>query len=208
MRHVVGPKPTVIVFAKLSRLNRVKSRLARDIGPGAALRFYRGNLTRLHRRLSAMPGVRIVWCVSPDSAVSAKRTWPKGARLRKQGRGDLGQRMARALAAAPPGPVVLVGSDIPGIDRDTLSKTLALLGNKDAVFGPAEDGGYWLVGFRRLRPLPPDLFKRVRWSGSHALADTIATLPTGSRIGFGPVLSDVDDGPSYRKWKEGGDAPR
>ncbi len=212
----MGLKPTVIVFAKEPRLGRVKSRLARDIGAGKALRFYRGNLTRLHRRLTARPGSpvnwrvtwRVIWCVSPDGAAHSRRAWPQGVSLVKQGRGDLGRRMARALADAPPGPVVLIGSDIPGIDGAALTQALALLGRNDAVFGPAEDGGYWLVGFKRIRAMPYGVFRDVRWSGPQALADTIRTLPPGTRVGLAPVLADVDDGPSYMKWKEGADGPR
>ncbi|WP_425283593.1 DUF2064 domain-containing protein [Methyloceanibacter stevinii] len=49
----------------------------------------------------------------------------------------------------PPGPVVLVGSDIPRISRAHIAEAFRLLGNADAVFGPAQDGGYWLVGFKR-----------------------------------------------------------
>lgn len=208
MGEAMRRKPTLILFAKLPRLGRVKSRLARDIGGLPALAFYRQNLTRLDRRLARRPGWRILWQVSPDSAVRARRAWPTGAVVKPQGGGDLGQRMARALGAAPPGPVLLIGSDIPGIDAEVLRRAFDLLGRNDAVFGPAADGGYWLVGFKRVRALPAGLFRGVRWSGPHALADSLATLAAGTRIGFAPVLPDVDDGQSYRAWKEGGDAPR
>lgn len=201
-------KPTVIVFAKEPRLGRVKSRLARDIGLLPALAFYRKNLTRLGRILSASGSCRIVWRVSPDRAVHARRTWPRGVAPKPQGRGDLGQRMARALNSAPPGPVILIGSDIPAIEPALLRRALAQLQRNDAGFGPAEDGGYWLVGFKRLRPLPHGLFRDVRWSGPNALADSIATLPPGTRIAFAPILADVDDGPSHEKWKEGKNATR
>lgn len=198
-----GMKPTILIFAKQPRLGRVKSRLARDIGAGPALRFYRGNLNRLHRQCSMSGRWRVIWCVSPNRAVHVRRDWPQGVKLKAQGRGDLGQRMARALRAAPPGPVVLIGSDIPGIDGTVLRQAVSLLGRQDAVFGPAEDGGYWLVGFKRVRAVPYGLFRGVRWSGPHALGDTIATLPPGMRVAFAPVLPDVDDGPSYTAWREG-----
>ncbi|RVU37829.1 glycosyltransferase [Hwanghaeella grinnelliae] len=195
-------KPTLLIFAKEPRLGRVKSRLARDIGATAALHFYRGNLTRLHRQLSVHSRWRVIWCLAPDRAVHARRAWPRGVKRQAQGRGDLGQRMARALNDAPPGPVLLIGSDIPAIDAASMQQAISLLGRKDAVFGPAEDGGYWLVGFRRIRPVPYGLFRGVRWSGPFALGDTIATLPAGARVGFAAVLPDVDDGPSYGDWKE------
>ena len=73
----------------------------------------------------------------------------------------------------------------------------AALGAHDAVFGPAEDGGFWLVGFRRPRPLS-SAFTDVRWSGPHALEDTLANL-AGARIAFAPTLSDVDTGADYRR---------
>ena len=73
-----------------------------------------------------------------------------------------------------------------------------LLGSHDVVFGPAEDGGFWLVGARRSPRLPP-LFGRVRWSGPYALADTLAGLPRRVSVGFADPLEDVDDGEAYRR---------
>ncbi|MGH7002427.1 MAG: DUF2064 domain-containing protein, partial [Alphaproteobacteria bacterium] len=71
-------------------------------------------------------------------------------------------------------------------------------GRHTAVFGPAEDGGYWLIGQRRLRAMP-DLFRNVRWSGPHALADTLANLRAGTNHGLVARLADVDDGAAYRR---------
>jgi hypothetical protein len=73
-----------------------------------------------------------------------------------------------------------------------------MLGTRDLVFGPAEDGGFWLVGVRRRQVLPA-LFGRVRWSTPHALADTLAGLPPGITVGFVDRLEDVDDGEAYRR---------
>lgn len=61
----------------------------------------------------------------------------------------------------------------------------------DAVFGPAPDGGYWLMGLRRPGAAPPEMFKGVRWSTEHALADTRASLPD-LRIALVDHLRDVD----------------
>jgi uncharacterized protein len=115
-----------------------------------------------------------------------------------QGEGDLGTRMRRALAACPPGPAVLVGSDIPALSADHIAAAFRLLGSHDLVFGPAADGGFWLVGARRCPVLPP-LFGPVRWSGRHALADVLSNLPRRVSAGFAARLDDVDDGPSYRR---------
>ena len=92
----------------------------------------------------------------------------------------------------PPGPVVIVGSDIPGIRPAHVARAFRALGRADWVVGPAEDGGYWLIGARR-RPSYRDPFAGVRWSSEHTLADTVANL-TGARIAFLEVLSDIDTG--------------
>ena len=89
-----------------------------------------------------------------------------------------------------PGPVVIIGTDMPGIRAGHIRDAFRLLGRHDAVFGPATDGGYWLVGLRR-RPRVPRIFQAVRWSSPHALADTLANL-RGLSVARVAILSDVD----------------
>jgi len=190
----------LVIFAKEPRLGAVKSRLARDIGPAAALRFYQETLHALIARVTRRAPWRCWLAVTPDRfAPVARRRWhslPRDLAIIGQGRGDLGARMARSFAHLPPGPAVLIGSDIPAIARAHIEAAFAALGRHDAVFGPAEDGGYWLVGQRRLRPLP-DLFRAVRWSSPHALADTLANLAPGQTHALVATLADVDDGAAY-----------
>lgn len=99
--------------------------------------------------------------------------------------------MARALRAHGPGPVVIVGADIPGIEPRHIAQAFEALRAHDAVFGPAPDGGYWLVGMRGLH-VPRGFMRGVRWSGEHTLSDTLSTLPPGSRVAQLEVLNDVD----------------
>lgn len=188
----------LIIFAKEPRMGRVKSRLARDVGRITAWRFYRLQLASLTRRLAADPRWRTYLFVAPDTAVHEKNIWPKGAALRAQGQGNLGERMQRALEAVGPGPRLLIGSDIPGITPGGIAHAFKLLGNADAVFGPAEDGGYWLVGFKGTRRLRA--FENVRWSTQHALADTLANLPAGAKHARAETLADVDDGAAFERF--------
>ncbi|MBT5110015.1 MAG: DUF2064 domain-containing protein, partial [Rhodospirillaceae bacterium] len=95
--------------------------------------------------------------------------------------------------AASNGPVVLVGADIPDIQPRHIEAAFQKLGSHDAVFGPAADGGYWLVGFRR-RPVTPSPFAPVRWSSEHALADTVANFDRRHGVAYCNVLRDIDDG--------------
>ena len=118
-----------------------------------------------------------------------------------QGGGDLGTRMDRILRVLPPGPVVIVGSDIPGIEARHVARAFRLLGSHHTVFGPAADGGYWLVGARRSLRCS-DLFGNVRWSGEHALADTLANFGADPDAAFVEMLSDVDRPEDYRDWKK------
>ncbi len=120
-----------------------------------------------------------------------------------QGAGDLGQRMHRIFAELPPGDVIVIGSDIPAIEPSHIAQAFHLLGRADAVFGPARDGGYWLVGLKRM-PAPPNAFADVRWSGPHALADTLANLD-GKTIALAATLSDVDEAKTYRACRDSAD---
>lgn len=212
-------------MVRAPRMGRVKRRLARDMGAVNALGFYRLCTERLLRRLGRDRRWTTWLAVTPDTMRFHPRLWPKGPRRMVQGGGDLGARMERILRVPPPGPVVIVGSDIPGIEARHVARAFRLLGSHDTVFGPAPDGGYWLVGARR-RPRCPDMFRNVRWSSEHALADTLANLGAnlranlgenleanlGAEPGAGPVsrfsagfvetLRDVDTLEDYRNWRK------
>ena len=193
-------RTTVIVFARLPRLGTVKQRLARDIGAVQALRFYRASLSRLERKLARDRRLRLIWNVTPDRAANRK-VWRLAGGIEPQGRGDLGARMARALGRPRRGPVLIVGSDVPGVDGETVGGAISLLKRHDFVFGPSGDGGYWAVGFKNLRAAPPALFRTVRWSTDAALADTLATVPPGFSVAFADSQDDVDTGDDYARWK-------
>ena len=192
----------LVIFARAPRLGTVKRRLARVVGAVEATRFYRHLLAR-QLRLLARDRRWTVWLfVTPDTSRTDTvwRPVPK-ARVRGQGQGDLGRRMRRPFAILPPGPVVLVGSDIPALRPDHVERAFRRLGACDLVFGPATDGGFWLVGARRLRPLPAGLFAAVRWSTAQALADSLAGLPSSQRVGLVDTLADVDEADDYRRYR-------
>jgi rSAM/selenodomain-associated transferase 1 len=182
-------------MARAPLAGRIKQRLAARVGAVSAARFYRTCLAHTLLRLGRDQRWRTLLAVSPDCDVSAPY-WPRGIERVPQGSGDLAARMQRLFRRLPPGPALIVGSDIPAIKPSDIAHAFRLLGNSDAVFGRAADGGYWLVGLRRSpRLLAP--FARVRWSGPHALADTLRNLE-GHRIAFAATLSDVDSEEDYR----------
>jgi uncharacterized protein len=188
----------LVLFVRAPALGAGKRRLAREIGDVAALRFERLMIARLLRRLATDRRWRLRIAVTPDRARHRARRWYRGAEVVGQGPGGLGVRMRRALVACPPGPVVLVGADIPALGARHVGAAFHMLDGYDLVFGPAEDGGFWLVGAREARRLP-QLFEGVRWSGRYALADTLAGLPRSVTVGFIERLEDVDDGEAFRR---------
>ncbi len=176
---------TVLIFARAPRLGTVKRRLAAGIGARAALRFHRAMLFSLARRLRADRRLRPAVMITPDHARVPGLRLP----LIGQGAGDLGARMARALARFPRRRVYVIGCDIPGAGPADILAARHALGRADAVFGPALDGGYWLVGLGPRRPARP--FAGVRWSTPDALADTLANV-TARRVAFLPCRRDID----------------
>jgi hypothetical protein len=186
-------KDTVVVFARAPRLGAVKRRLARDIGDRAALRFHVATLTRLLRGLAADRRFRTVLAVTPDRA---RFRLPVRVPRVGQGAGDLGMRMHRAFWRFPHARVALIGCDIPDASPRDAHAAFRALGRAQAAFGPAADGGYWLVAMARRRPARP--FANARWSSEHALADTLANF-AGRRVALLRTLEDVDTAHDWRR---------
>lgn len=185
-------RDTVVVFARAPRLGTVKRRLARVIGDRAALRFHTATLTTLLNALLRERRWDVVLARTPDRARIRLRLRP-GLRILDQGHGDLGARMTRALR--PWRRVALMGSDIPEAGAADMRAAFRALGAADAVFGPAADGGYWLIGLGPRRPA--DLFGAARWSTEHALADTLRQF-RHHRVARLRTLSDVDTEADWR----------
>ena len=110
--------------------------------------------------------------------------------------------MGRIFRGLPPGPAVIVGSDVPDLSARHVAAAFRALGRCDAVIGPAADGGYWLIGLKRSPRIPAALFAGVRWSSRHALADTLASLPRNAAIAMLETLEDIDETTAYRRWRE------
>jgi uncharacterized protein len=182
-----------VIFAKAPVAGSVKSRLARQLGVAMATRFARQCAHALLARVAF--DRRWETTIAETSFAHARRFWPAGIGRCTQGLGDLGERMQRIMASAPPGPLVIVGTDIPAIRAAHIAQAFRALGRHDAVFGPAADGGYWLVGLRR-RPSVPKAFCTVRWSSRHALADTLANLKDRN-VALLAVLGDVDNAQDF-----------
>lgn len=185
-----GLQRTLVIMVKVPQVGRVKTRLARGIGAVGAVQVYRHTMRAVLSRVVSRREWRTVLAVAPDADCHS-RVFPPGISRWPQGDGDLGARMQRVMDRRRGGPIMIIGSDIPGITAAHIRAGFRALGANDAVFGPAPDGGYWLVGLKRL-PRIPRAFHNVRWSSEHALADTQANL-VGLRVTLIQELNDVDD---------------
>lgn len=181
----------LVIMVKEPIPGAVKTRLGRDIGNIPAAGWYRKQAARLVRSLSRDPRWSTVLAVSPDRSAVTGRVWPPSIPRLPQGRGNLGARIRRVMQFMPAGPVALIGSDIPGIRPAHIDRAFRILGMRDVVFGPSPDGGFWLVGMRRMRPLAMENFRGVRWSTEHALQDACNSL-RHLTIGMTDSLADVD----------------
>lgn len=180
----------LVLMVKAPEAGRVKTRLSKGIGVVGATKFYRSTTTALSRRIADRARWKTWLAISPDRAVDHP-AWPAHLARRGQGGGDLGQRMQKVIDDLSPGPVVIIGSDIPGITREHISQAFHAIGHADIVVGPSPDGGYWLIGFKR-RPKVPRVFRGVRWSHPKTMEDTLQNA-AGMRVAKLGVLEDVDE---------------
>ena len=193
---------TLLIFAKAPRIGSAKTRLAQDIGAAHAQRLNRFCHARIMRAASRLPQ-RVIICAAPDHVLNNDfgGLWPTAFTRRPQGGSDLGDRLERAFYDARPGPVVVVGTDAPQINTHHLIRAFRALKRSDVVVGPADDGGFWLLGLsqaaRRFSPFSP-----VRWSTEHALKDVLHNLPANLRIKRLQTLIDLDDAAAVEAWKD------
>lgn len=171
----VSAECRVQVFAKAPEPGRVKTRLVPVLGEEGAADLYRQFVEHsLASACAASLGPVELWC-TPDAGnaflVDCARR--HGAQLREQGAGDLGERMRRSLDAATAGGGhgLLIGSDIPAMSPEYLRDAAdRLSAGNDAVFGPAEDGGYVLIGMARSPEA--QLFEGVAWGEASVMEQT------------------------------------
>lgn len=180
----------LVVMLKTPEAGRVKTRLGGEIGMVPAAWWFRHQTRRLLRRIED-PRWQITLALTPDVKGLKSRQYPGHFPRIPQGAGHLGDRMARVFRSMPTGPVCIIGGDIPGVQSHHINHAFQSLGSNEAVFGPAMDGGYWLVGLKHPSRVPPSFLQNVRWSTEHARADSIASIPD-MRVALADRLQDVD----------------
>jgi rSAM/selenodomain-associated transferase 1 len=188
-------KSIILLFIKAPEKGQVKTRLAAAIGNDAAFELYRNFILDIIDTVKKT-GCPFRICFYPPDAGEAVTSW-LGARYRlmPQNGNDLGERMENAfLQCFSEGAesAILIGSDIPDLVPDVLREALSSLAENDSVIGPASDGGYYLIGFKKGAFLPR-IFHGIRWSEETVFQETITMLHDAAlTVHRAPLWNDVD----------------
>ncbi len=205
-RETHARAPTLLIFAKEPMPGEVKTRLAATLGAARAVELHRALVERtLSLAVAARAaGIfdRVVLCCAPAATRPAFEQWREryGVELAPQRGIDLGARMRAALEAAlaTGAPALLIGTDCPAFDVACLAQAAAALDDHDAVFVPAEDGGYVLVGLARSL----DAFDGIAWGTPEVMAATRAKLEAARATWRElPALWDVDRPQDVARWE-------
>ena len=184
---------TLVIFARAAVSGAVKTRLAAEIGNARALSVYRA---LAERTVKAARGAadRVVICFTPLEAAPDMRQWLGGdLEYAAQVEGDLGHRMHAAIERETERgaeAVVIIGTDCPDVTPDVINRAFAALADASVVIGPANDGGYYLIGMRSAHAA---LFHDVPWSSANTLAVTLQRASAaGLSVAQLETLRDID----------------
>ena len=185
-------KPTealLIIFTRNPEPGKVKTRLAKDVGDITAFKIYN---FLLEHTVSVTRNLAVSKEVYYSGAIPQNDIWEKEIFTKKLQQGEgLGKRMKDAFEEGFKNGyknIIIIGSDLYDLQREDLEKAFQLLQDKDAVIGPATDGGYYLLGMNQLFPA---VFEDKEWGTSSVLEDTLKDLK-GKNIALLEARNDVD----------------
>ena len=174
----MNTKNCLLVFTRNPELGKVKTRLAKTLGDTKALDIYKFLIKHTVAITKNLKGVKQVYY---SVKVRQKDYWDDGIFEKHQQEGDdLGIRMQHAFEAAFSEGyknVIIIGSDMYDLSQEDIEQAFGNLENNDVVIGPAEDGGYYLLG---MKTLIPEVFKNKAWGTDSVLEDTKADLKSYS----------------------------
>lgn len=198
--HDTGQLPTLVLLLKAPQPGEVKTRLAAELGAEEAVQIYR---RLVERQVSQIPPAwqAEIW-FSPADQQEVMEGWLGSERFRyfAQPEGGLGERLRVAMEGAfrrGAGRLFLCGADCPDLIRPLLDSAAEALRETDVVLGPAEDGGYYLLGMNKPAP---ELFENIAWSTDAVLRQTLERArEAGLACRLLSVLADVDEAEVWRR---------
>ncbi|WP_057936444.1 TIGR04282 family arsenosugar biosynthesis glycosyltransferase [Algoriphagus resistens] len=194
-------KEGIVIFQKNAQLGKVKTRLAATIGDQSAFEAYGLLVEYTHKVVSQNEAQKILFF--SDHLESNLTKYPKNYRFELQSGPDLGKKMSNAfqqLFEQKFDRLVIIGTDCAEITSELISEAFEKLDKHEVVIGPADDGGYYLLGMRRFIP---GLFEGIPWSTDRVTGLTKDYL-TQNDIPFAllPTLSDVDVAEDWNRFKD------
>ena len=187
-------RPILYVVAKAPIMGRAKTRLATDIGPVHAKRIYRALMAQVLRQVRD-PRWDTVLAVTPPHLLGHVPDWDGFDQI-PQVSGSLTPRLEALFSRK--GPTLTIGTDCPQVTATDIADAFRALRSHQYVFGPADDGGFWLMGTNG--PIPRSFFDGVRWAHAKTLADVKAR--TSDDYAELRTLTDVDDLKALRQLRK------
>ena len=193
---------SALIFAKYPQPGSVKTRMVPPLTAEQAATLHQACLRAVCERVSTVKDIETTLVVTPDDQLEnfqpvlpdyAGDYWPQGA-------GDLGERLIRAVDRAfsqDVRAVILLGADSPTLPIEFLQQTIERLSNHDAVLGPCEDGGYYLIGMKQLH----NLFEDITWSTSEVLKQTLDKCKQ-LNVGLLEEKFDIDTLEDLKRYQE------
>tara|TARA_B100000678_G_scaffold78776_1_gene65226 strand:+ start:1172 stop:1792 length:621 start_codon:yes stop_codon:yes gene_type:complete len=198
--ETITSKNLLLIFTRNPEFGKVKTRLARDIGHQAALDIYKFLLAHTAKICTPLDTEKAVYY---SEEIPNNDLWNATVFQKKKQIGeDLGERMQNAFAEGfnlGYSKIIIIGSDLYDIETKDLEQAFKVLNNHEIVIGPAEDGGYYLLGMKQLYP---KLFKNKNWGTATVLQDTINELKKSNyklleKRNDVDLYSDIKDHPAF-----------
>jgi rSAM/selenodomain-associated transferase 1 len=193
-------RQALLIFVKNPEAGKVKTRLAATIGNDAALSVYRQLIEHTAAITRSLVNDKIVFysdCIMQGDIWDAQHSF-KQLQIGK----DLGERMCNAFATAfrqMYDKVVIIGTDCLELNEEIIMNAFTDLDKYDVVIGPAEDGGYYLLGTKKLHS---QLFENIKWSTETVFDETIRKCAaSGLSFYLLPLLRDIDDEKDLQAFK-------
>ena len=200
MGETITSKNLLLIFTRNPEFGKVKTRLARDIGHQASLDIYKFLLAHTVKICTPLDTEKAVYY---SEEIPNNDLWNAAVFQKKKQVGeDLGERMQNAFAEGfhlGYSKIIIIGSDLYDIETKDLEQAFNVLNNHEIVIGPAEDGGYYLLGMKQLHP---KLFKNKNWGTATVLQDTINELKKSNyklleKRNDVDLYSDIKDHPAF-----------
>lgn len=192
----VGERCAIIVMTRYPEEGKVKTRLIEHLGEDGATHLHQKMAEHTISTLKPLCDIQTadLWIFFSGGSTETMQRWlGKKAEYRAQQGDNLGSRMNHAFAqifGAGYNHAIMLGTDCPDIEYTSVVKALEYLHSADVVLGPAEDGGYYLIGLNEAHPL---LFRNIDWGSANVLKQTRAIVTElNLTSAYLPLLRDID----------------